>query len=114
MNEKRQYIRYAARGTIELTGTGELDYTLKDISIGGCCIRCPVERGVFFETMREYQITVVPEPEARIEPFVLRVEPCWIGEADGFREAGCFITGYPEGKLYQRFADYLARLASLA
>ncbi|MDR2402864.1 MAG: PilZ domain-containing protein [Spirochaetaceae bacterium] len=114
MNEKRHYIRYAAKGIVTLPGEGGSDYTLKDISICGCCIRYSIDRAAAFEIMREYQITVIPEPEALIESFDLRVEPCWIREIDGFCEVGCFITGYPGGKLYQRFADYLARQASLA
>jgi hypothetical protein len=113
MNEKRRHVRYPTKATARLSGRDEPDYRLKDISIGGCCIRYPGDPDMVFEITRECQITIIPEPEAQIEPFDLRVEPCWFKDTDGFHEVGCFIISYPEGSLYQRFANYLARLASL-
>ncbi|MDR1373617.1 MAG: PilZ domain-containing protein [Treponema sp.] len=106
MNEKRKHIRYAAPASVHAED-GQI-YLLKDISIGGCCLRCPPDCSVNLNLAQDCRITLMPEPEAQAEPFDMTVDPCWIQNDDGFREIGCFIAGFPEGKQYQSFANYLA------
>jgi len=63
---------------------------------------------------QEYKIEIYPETDAGVEPFELAVELSWIHSEHGVYEAGGFISGYPKGKRYQQFANYLAwRAASL-
>ena len=112
MNEKRKHVRYTTTANIRLAGDDYPAYFLKDISIAGCCIKYPADQAVVFRLNEEYTVTLLPEPEAMVKSFDLKLEPCWIDDKDGFHEAGCFITGFPKGKLYQRFADYLAWRAS--
>jgi hypothetical protein len=103
--EKRKHPRYAAYGGVQI-GAGQ-GYFLKDISTAGCCIKYPADSDGL-SLAREYHITVHPEPEAQAGDFDLTVEPCWIQDAGDFREAGCFISAFPEGKHYRYFANYLA------
>jgi hypothetical protein len=106
MGEKRKHIRYAASAVIRIGD--EQVYSLKDISTGGCCIKCPLEHPVNLALAQDYRITVTPEPAAQVESFDITIEPCWFQD----HEIGCFITGFPEGKRYQSFANYLAWRAS--
>jgi hypothetical protein len=106
MGEKRKHIRYETPALVR-TEDGQI-YSLKDISTGGCCLKCPQDQPFNLTLVREYRITLTPEPEAQVEPFDITIEPCWFQESGGSREAGCFIVGFPEGKRYQSFANYLA------
>ena len=106
MGEKRKHVRYATPALVR-TEDGQ-SYTLKDISVGGCCLRCIFDHPVTLRLAREYRVTLTPESEAQAEPFVMTIEPCWIHDGGGCHEIGCFIAGFPEGKQYQSFADYLA------
>jgi hypothetical protein len=98
---------------------------LRDISITGCSItnaepgseakaeNAGADPGGL-EANREYKIEIHPETEAKVEPFELAIELSWIRSENGVYEAGGFISGYPKGKRYQLFANYLAwRAASL-
>jgi hypothetical protein len=104
MGEKRKHIRYASSAAVQ---AGDRVYSLKDISLSGCCLRCPDNAGAL-GLDREYKVTVMPEPEAQVIPFDLLIELCWSRDTEGVHELGCFITGFPKGKQYQRFADYMA------
>ncbi|MDR2185892.1 MAG: PilZ domain-containing protein [Treponema sp.] len=106
MGEKRKHVRYTASALVR-TEDGQL-YTLKDISTGGCCLRCPLDRSVNLKLAQDYRVTLKPEPAARADSFDMTIEPCWIQSGSGFYEIGCFISGFPEGKRYQSFANYLA------
>ncbi|MDR2020072.1 MAG: PilZ domain-containing protein [Treponema sp.] len=111
MGEKRKHIRYAALALIRMEN-GQV-YSLKDISVGGCCLKCPLDFPVNVKLAQDYRVTLTPEPEAQADPFDMTIEPCWIQDGNGFHEIGCFISGFPEGKRYQSFANYLAWRASL-
>jgi hypothetical protein len=106
MGEKRKHIRYTALAHVRIED-GQI-YSLKDISTGGCCLKCLLDHPVTLNLAQDYRITLMPEPEARVEPFAMTIEPCWIQDGGDFYEIGCFITGFPEGKQYQFFANYLA------
>jgi hypothetical protein len=110
MGEQRKHIRYAAPAAVRMED-GQM-YSLKDISAGGCCLKCPLDYPLTVRVAQDCRIVLTPEPEAQVEPFSMILEPCWIQDNGGFREIGCFITGFPEGKRYQCFANYLAWRAS--
>jgi hypothetical protein len=112
MSEKRRHVRYPANGLVHSEGNDFYEYFLKDISASGCCVKAPLDEYFVFKNVTEYKITIIPEPEARVAPFNIVIEPCWVRDSEESHEAGCFITGFPEGKLYKRFADYLAWRAS--
>jgi hypothetical protein len=103
-SEKRKHARYASSAVIQIGGQR---YSLKDISVSGCCLRLPAGADSL-ELSREYTATIIAEPDAQAASFDLTVEPCWAQDKEDAHEVGCFITGFPEGKQYQLFADYLA------
>jgi hypothetical protein len=106
MNEKRKHIRYTGRAHVRIED-GQI-YSLKDISVGGCCLRCLLDHPVNLKLAQAYRVTLTPELESQVNPFDMTIEPCWIQDGGDFYEIGCFIAGFPEGKQYQSFADYLA------
>jgi hypothetical protein len=100
--DKRKFTRYAVSAEILVDGGTCL---LKDISTGGCCIKCPLNVPELV-IGREYKIVLTPEAESQVKPFDLTIEPCWTQDDNAFHEVGCFIVGFP-GE-YQSFANYLA------
>jgi len=139
MNEKRKNIRYLSSAQIRVAGNEDFVLFLKDISITGCSItnvltdthaETGAESGfnnagtgpdgsengkaADLAVNQEYKIKIYPETDADVEPFELAIELSWIHSENGVYEAGGFISGYPKGKRYQQFANYLAwRAASL-
>jgi hypothetical protein len=127
MKEKRNNIRYPASAQIQISENKNIMLFLKDISITGCSITNSFDGlepvimdgleadaldsaadGGFPEADREYKILIFPETESGIVSFELVVELCWSRIQDKFYDAGGLISGYPEGKQYQLFANYLA------
>jgi hypothetical protein len=127
MKEKRNSARYPASARIQIGDNQNSALFLKDISITGCSITNsidgrnpvmpdgfeadtlePAADGAYPEADREYKILVFPETESGIASFELVVELCWSRIQGNLYESGGLISGYPEGKQYQLFADYLA------
>jgi hypothetical protein len=103
MNEKRKQIRYQSSAKVWME---DREGDLKDFSLNGCCIRIAFSADM--ENGREYRIEIVPEAEAQVAAFTIGAEICWIRREGDFCEAGFFITRFPEGELFRRYADYLA------
>jgi hypothetical protein len=104
MVDKRKHPRYLSSAAVRI---GDWVYTLKDIGVSGCCLKCPPGADDLVIN-QEYNVTLTAEPEARLAPFEFCIEPCWSRNTGDSREVGCFITRFPVGKQYQIFADYLA------
>jgi hypothetical protein len=139
MKEKRKNVRYLSSAQIRVVGKQDLVLFLRDISTTGCSItnvpgdtqnkvedldsQAALAASSIFtlqnkvedlDVNREYKIEIYPETDAGVEPFELVIELSWIRSENGVYEAGGFISGYPKGKRYQQFANYLAwRAASL-
>jgi hypothetical protein len=118
MQEKRNTIRYPASAQVQIGEKRKIALLLKDISITGCSLISssgeleadaggPVAADAYPEINREYTILISPEAESGVASFELTVEFCWSHIQDGAYEAGGLISGYPKGKQYQFFANYL-------
>jgi hypothetical protein len=119
MKEKRKNIRYPASAQIRMSEAQSIKLFLKDICINGCAITnssggpdpitiVPETAGAYPATNQEYSMLIFPETESGVAPFELTVELYWFHIQNGVYEAGGFISGCPEGKKFQLFADYLA------
>jgi hypothetical protein len=107
MKEKRKDTRYSASALVHFTDNSTDRFFLKDISLGGFSVT-NIDASINFEMNRDYRVTIAPEAEAGVEPFELDIAFCWTRALDEAYEAGGLISGYPGGKRYQQFANYLA------
>jgi hypothetical protein len=119
MKEKRNNARYPASAQIWVSENRNITLFLKNISITGCSITNslgglepdtadPVADGTYPEANGGYKISIFPETESGVPSFEMIVELCWSRIQDTVYEAGGLISGYPEKRQYQAFADYLA------
>ena len=106
MLENRKSKRYHSIARVGIPGVLEEDIMLRNISITGCCVQCLSV--VDITANSEYEIKIEPESEAKIGNFTLPVECKWVRHSDDSSEIGFSIAGFPQGKTFQRYADYLA------
>ena len=106
MTEQRKNTRYLTFARAHIEGVTREDAIVKDISITGCCVELPSI--VTIAPNEKYKLKIIPEDEAKIDPFFLSVEAKWIGtEVDSY-EFGFNIIESPKGKQFQRYVDYLS------
>ena len=107
MRENRKSPRFTfhspPRALIEGISGGET--VLLDISVTGCRVACDFIPNVKMDS--KYIINIIPEKEAHIGSFTLTANSIWIRKAEFSCEIGFFILKSPEGKLFERYVDYL-------
>jgi len=91
---------------VQVSGTPEGEYLLKNISITGCCVGCKNIAGI--QPNVRYQLKVMPEGVSHIGSFQLEVECKWMRSGRYAAELGFAITASPKGKKFQRYVDFLA------
>ena len=105
-NESRVNKRYHSIARVSIEGIQNTDIMLKNISITGCCVNCLSV--VDLSVNSQYKIKIKPESNSKIGNFDLPVECKWICCTNNSSEVGFSIVGLPEGKLFQRYVDYLS------
>ena len=106
MWENRINKRYHSVARVGIDGILNGDIMLKNISITGCCVQCL--SSVDISVNSQYSIKIKPESDSKIGNFNLPVECKWVRNSDNSTEIGFSIAGFPKGKIFQRYVDYLA------
>ena len=106
MTEQREKVRLVALAKIDLEALKEGKTLLKNISITGCCLLCPISTNIELNT--KYGLEITPEGSAEIDLFDLLAESRWIRACAGFFEIGFFILESPKGDQFLRYVDYLS------
>jgi hypothetical protein len=104
--EGRKSIRYRTLAKVRIHGILGEESLLKDLSVTGCCVECTSLADIQPNT--QYKLEVIPEKDAKIDKFELVVESKWVRSGAYSGEVGFVITGFPKGKLFQRYVDYLS------
>jgi hypothetical protein len=108
--EQRKNRRFPSSAQAQIPDAFSGDALLKDISITGCRIECTMNVDMREDT--EYRIVVFPEKTSRIGRFDITARCKWILPRDYACDIGFDITKSPEGRVFQRYVDYLTwRLA---
>jgi hypothetical protein len=109
MIENRKNPRYTSIARASVSGLGEGEALLRDLSVTGC--RLEFSAAVAFSEGRRYRVVIHPESAAALEPFELEAESRWSRVGYDSYEIGFSILSSPKGKAFQRYVDYLAWLS---
>jgi len=106
MNENRENTRYQSSAKVRIKETGEEDFLLKDLSVAGCRIECPIDQGIM--PNKQFTLLIFPESGTEISSFAIDVESKWVRVGGSTCESGFLIIKPPKGKQFQSYVDYLA------
>jgi hypothetical protein len=104
--EKRKNSRFLTTAKVTVKEFGKEEFQLKDLSITGCRIEYPIDTEILLNT--RFSLKIIPEKEAKINPFLITAEARWIRVSGNSSEAGFMITESPKGKQFQNYVDYLS------
>jgi len=106
MLEDRKNPRYDTKGRAHISGMEENGILLKNLSITGCCLKCPkkIEKINIGEI---YEIKIKPERASHTGEFEFQAECKWIRIADVVCEVGFSVIASPTGKHFQNYVDYI-------
>ena len=106
MNDQRSSARFQTIAKVVIKGLNDEETILKDISVTGCRVECPVDTEI--EIGVQHKLEIIPESISKIDSFELLVESIWIRTGSYFFEIGFSIVKSPRGKQFQRYVDYLS------
>jgi len=106
MGEQRKNSRFLTIARAVIKELGKEEFQLKDLSITGCRIEYPSNIEILLNT--RFSIKIIPEKEAKINPFLITAESKWVGVNGNLYEAGFMIIESPKGKQFQNYVDYLS------
>jgi hypothetical protein len=104
--EQRKNSRFLTTARATIKELGKEEFQLKDLSITGCRIEYPSDIEISLNT--RFSLRIIPEKEAKINPFLITAESKWVGVSGNLYEAGFMITESPKGKQFQNYVDYLS------
>ena len=106
MKEQRKNTRFETQAKAVIKEIGKEEFPLKDISVTGCRIECPIEKDVM--PNMQFTLQIFPESAAEIEPFNITAETKWVKVGVCTCEAGFLLLESPKKKQFQRYVDYLS------
>ena len=104
--EKRKNLRYQSLANARIEGLDSGEILLKDLSIIGCRLTCPLRVDV--KSGGRYEVEIIPEEVSGIGKFTITAESKWSHNSENSTEFGFAILESPKGKQFQRYVDYLA------
>lgn len=116
MQTNRISPRYNAMGRARVLDVLKNDFSLKNISITGCCLEYIEDKPLAssaahcsgkIKPHEIYLIEIIPERAAHIGKFELQAECRWIRSKDNSDEIGFRVTVSPKGKFFQNYVDYI-------
>ena len=106
MNEKRKNSRFQTIAKVKIKEIGNEDFPLKDLSVLGCRIECPIEKDIM--PNMKFEIQIIPEGAAKIKSFIVKTESKWVRVGGNNCEIGFLIAEPPKGRQFHRYIDYLS------
>jgi len=110
MLEDRKKPRYNTNGRACIFGMKQSGILLKNLSITGCCLRCP--KNIEIINVGEiYKIKIKPERVSHTGEFEFQAECKWVRRADAC-EIGFCVTASPTGKHFRNYVDYITYVSN--
>jgi len=106
MTEQRKTARLHTLAKVDVEGHEEERTLLKDISVTGCGVICPIDTKIELNT--KYKLEITPEKSAKIDIFDFFAESKWIKTSAKTFEMGFTIVDPPKGEQFRRYVDYLS------
>ena len=106
MIEQRKNTRFETLAKVKIKEIGKEEFTLKDLSVTGCKVECPIDKDIM-PNMR-FKLKIIPESAAEIDSFSISAEAKWVRVGVCTCEAGFLFLESPKGKQFQRYVEYLS------